>query len=326
MKILKLSKFLWNPYEDINKKILLEMIETAKSEGFDIYRMEKDFYLTVFLILISRKYPDLVFKWWTCLNKIYYDYYRLSEDLDFVHIADVWRNQKKKILESYKKSFSQLFWDLWFTLSQRRTKHNEDQQWIFNFEYKSIIDGSVDKIKVDIRIEKQLLKPTLQKNIIAIYQDPISEQAFFQDHTIQVMNLDEIFAEKIRAALTRTEPAIRDFFDIHYAKQKWFDFESIKDLITQKLVEIDYKYIIDDIEEELKKQVKTELEPVLKLETDFDFNLPEIYKFILDFKPSPNPETKKADGVFIENFELTIDFISTINDQIKCKPKIFKFN
>ena len=288
MKILKLSEILWKPYEDINKKILFEMIDTAKSNGFDIYRIEKDFYLTVFLILISREYPELIFKWWTCLNKIYYDYYRLSEDLDFVHIADTWRNQRKKILESYKKSFSHLFWDLWFNLSSERTKYNENQQWIFNFEYKSIIDRSAHKIKIDIRIEKRLLKPTAEENIIAIYQDPISEQAFFQNHTIQVMNLDEIFAEKIRAALTRTEPAIRDFFDIHYAKQNWFDFDNIKDLINNKLEEVNHKYTIDNMFDELKRQIKTELEPVLKMETDFNFNLPEIYQFILDFKHSPN--------------------------------------
>lgn len=40
--------------------------------------------------------------------------------------------------------------------------------------------------------------------------------------------------------------------------------------------------------DELKRQIKTELEPVLKMETDFNFNLPEIYQFILDFKHSPN--------------------------------------
>jgi hypothetical protein len=36
----------------------------------------------------------------------------------------------------------------------------------------------------------------------------------------------------------------------------------------------------------LERQIETDLKPVLK--DKFNFNLPEIYKFILDFKPSTN--------------------------------------
>jgi len=262
------------------------IINSQNTAWFDLHKLEKDFYLTIFLIAIGKKYKDLIFKWWTCLNKIYFDYYRLSEDLDFVHISDQSRKQRKKILEFYKQSFSDLFWRLWFNITDRRTKYNEDMQWIFEFEYKSIIDGTLDKIKVDIRIEPRLQRPSSDKNIIAIYQDPIMETALFQDHTIRVMDLDEIFAEKTRAALTRIEPAIRDFFDIHYAIQKWFDFKSIKDLIDYKVSESKYRYTIDNdgVFDELNRQIKTELEPVLKNDTDYDFDLQKIYNYVLSFK------------------------------------------
>jgi predicted nucleotidyltransferase component of viral defense system len=91
---------------------------------------------------------------------------------------------------------------------------------MFEFTYVSIIDNSPQTVKVDIKIEKTLQKKPLNRNIQAIYQDPISSQLFFQDHAIQVMDLDEIFAEKMRAALTRKDSAIRDFFDISYAKDR----------------------------------------------------------------------------------------------------------
>ena len=284
MNITQLSKILWSPYEDINKEILLEMLSSGQSQGFSIYKLEKDFYLTILLIIISKNFPELVFKWWTCLNKIYFDYYRLSEDLDFVLIYEWWRKSRKTVLEQYKQNFSQLFAPIWFTIIDQRTKYNEDSQGIFEFEYTSLIDGSNDKIKIDIRIETQLKKVPINKEIIAIYQDPISDKAFFQNHTIQVMDLDEIFAEKMRAALTRIEPAIRDFFDIHYAKQKAFNFENIKDLIQEKVAEVDFVYTIDQegVFEELQRQVKTELDPVLK--ENYDFNLQEIYQFILSHK------------------------------------------
>jgi len=155
---------------------------------------------------------------------------------------------------------------------------------MFEFEYTSLIDSSKDKIKIDIRIEPTLQKSPVNKEIIAIYQDPISNKTFFQSHTIQAMDLDEIFAEKMRAALTRIEPAIRDFFDIHYARQKAFNFEKIKDLIQEKLAETQFVYTIDQdgIFEELQRQVKTELDPVLR--DKYDFNLQETYQFILSYK------------------------------------------
>ena len=42
------------------------------------------------------------------------------------------------------------------------------------------------------------------------------------------MNLDEIMAEKMRAALTRDPFAIRDFFDIWYARRQGFNFDPIR--------------------------------------------------------------------------------------------------
>ena len=39
------------------------------------------------------------------------------------------------------------------------------------------------------------------------------------------MNIKEAFAEKVRAALTRRDPAIRDFYDLHLAmKSEKIDF------------------------------------------------------------------------------------------------------
>jgi len=55
----------------------------ATLAGFYAPLMEKDYYLTFILSQISDLSADLIFKGGTCLNKIYYSYYRLSEDLDF---------------------------------------------------------------------------------------------------------------------------------------------------------------------------------------------------------------------------------------------------
>lgn len=279
--IIELSKVIAG-YEDIDENLLEPMLREY-GEKFDIYKLEKDFLLTIILIYLGQHNLELIFKWGTCLNKIYYDYYRLSEDLDFVRISDWPRKVTKKILEQYKQLFlSGIFKNIWLTLSEERTKHNEDRQWRFVFFYKSSIDNSPQTIKVEIRIEPFLLCETISKPIWAIFQHPIFWNNFFQEHTIQVMDLNEMFAEKTRAALTRKDPAIRDFFDIWYARERWFDFETIRHLIYQKIG--DLEYTIDHAFDILQQQIKTELDPVLNSEQRGKFVLKEIYDFILTFK------------------------------------------
>ncbi len=55
----------------------------ASLTGFYAPLMEKNYYLTLILSRIKELSDSLIFKGGTCLNKIYYSYYRLSEDLDF---------------------------------------------------------------------------------------------------------------------------------------------------------------------------------------------------------------------------------------------------
>ena len=67
-----------------NRDDFLRVLEnTSARTGFPLLLIEKDYYLTVILSGIHTLSNDLVFKGGTCLNKVYYSYYRLSEDLDF---------------------------------------------------------------------------------------------------------------------------------------------------------------------------------------------------------------------------------------------------
>ena len=134
---------------------------------------------------------------------------------------------------------------------------------------------------------------SVRKSIQSIYKDLILEETIFKNYTISCIDLKEAVAEKIRAGLTRRIPAIRDFFDIWYIKNNSdFNFTDpiLKDLIIKKLAEVNFAYTLDKDSnyQMLEKQIKTELDPVLKRNTDFHFDLPEIYNFILSFKISPH--------------------------------------
>ena len=87
----------------------------ASQTGFYAPLMEKDYYLTLLLSHINELSGNLIFKGGTCLNKIYYVYYRLSEDLDFsMRLPDytTTRGNRRKTIQPIKdniESFSKQF-------------------------------------------------------------------------------------------------------------------------------------------------------------------------------------------------------------------------
>lgn len=282
MYINNIKKFIWVDF-DYSKKDFLEILESSNSHGFDAYKLEKDFLLTVILIFIWKHYKELVFKGWTCLNKIYLDYFRLSEDLDFVVINTWNRTERKAILEEYKQRLTKDLAILWLEITDQRTKYNEDRQWIFNFSYTSLIDNSPQNIQIDITMKEKLEIEPANKHIRSIFISKTMEESIFIEHTITCMEFNEIVAEKTRASLTRIQPAIRDFFDVWYIKNfAKFDFNKVMDLIEIKLKEANHIYTIDKSFDLLEKQIETDLKPVLK--KNFEFDLKEIFEFIKQLK------------------------------------------
>jgi len=288
MYIKKIKNFL-PQHENISIEDFILILKKSNISSFDQFKLEKDFLLTIILIKFGEKYSDLIFKGWTCLNKIYFPYFRLSEDLDFVINTDWWRSKRKRILKEYENNFIEDLWVLWLSLIPERTKFDEYRIAMFTFKYQSILDKSIQTIKIDISLKWSLVLDSVRKNIQSIYQDVILEEIIFKNYSINCINVKEAIAEKIRASLTRKTPAIRDFFDIWYIKNNSdfnFDDPILKELVIKKLIEVDFAYTLDKKShyDTLQKQIKTELEPVLKLNTDFHFDLAEIYDFILSFK------------------------------------------
>ena len=156
---------------------------------------------------------------------------------------------------------------------------------MFTFEYNSIIDKSIQTIKIDISLKNKLQLEWVQWKIKSTYKNKILEENIFGEHFIKCMNIKEMLAEKIRASLTRSTPAIRDLFDIWYVKKNSnFDFtdkEFLK-LVDIKLSEVNYKYTLEESYELLEKQIDTDLKPVLNEDFQFDFDFS--FKFALSFK------------------------------------------
>jgi len=191
--------------------------------------LEKDYHLTRILHKISEKQiKDLVFKGGTCLNKCYLGFYRLSEDLDFVYNKDtkeLSKRQIKLILDKLRREIIEILDRLGFETSKELGKGwkmltSKLKPRIVGLEiitkYNSIIDNSVQTIKIEISFRKRLRKPTKRKTIKHEFIDAIGEPILDKDIEIEVIDLNENLAEKFRALMIRKNIAIRDIYDIYF--------------------------------------------------------------------------------------------------------------
>lgn len=294
----RIDTLLWTALPIEDEDDLLAVLEKSNTNNFDKEKLEKDFYLTILLHRISRDIPEITFKGGTCLNKVYYPYFRLSEDLDFsISIEDPLVNangKRQKFAYHMRDHIKKICKMMNRTLDDDEHHHKKaqgnkllktkDYTYLkYIITYPSIYSQKQQTIKIDITYTSKQYLPWKEWNIHAIFIDPILEDPIFDQTSITCLSLQEMMAEKMRAALTRQTPAIRDFFDIRYVKNQWFDFTSIQELIEYKIAESEWWYTIDDYYDALRIQIETDLEPVLGQKyPDFDFD--QIYKFVLSFK------------------------------------------
>lgn len=98
-------------------------------------------------------------------------------------------------------------------------KHKHYTYLKYVFTYTSIYDKSEQTIKVELTYTHKQYLPTNNYHFAALFMDPVLDEALFPCEEIHCLTLKEMMAEKVRAALTRKESAIRDFFDIRYVKK-----------------------------------------------------------------------------------------------------------
>ncbi len=281
-----------------NEEDLLAVFEKSNTANFDKEKFEKDFYLTVILHRIAREIPEITFKGGTCLNRIYFPYFRLSEDLDFsISIENPWVNtngKRQKFAYHMREKMKEICSSMDRKIDNDDHHHqkaqgntslkSKDYTYLkYVLSYTSIFSQKEQTIKIEITYTNKQHLPWHEGTIHSIFIDPILEEPIFGETSITCLALEEMMAEKMRAALTRQTPAIRDFFDIRYVKKQWFDFASIKQLINDKVSESEGWYTIDDWYDALRIQIESDLDPVLWKEyPDFDFD--QIYAYVLSFK------------------------------------------
>jgi len=255
--------------------------------------LEKDYHLTRILHKISKKQiKDLVFKGGTCLNKCYLGFYRLSEDLDFVYNQDtkeLSKRQIKLILDKLRRELIGILDELGFETSKELGKGwkmltSRFKPRIVGLEiitkYNSIIDDSVQTIKLEISFRKKLRKPTKRKTIKHEFTDSLGQPILEKDIEIEVIDLTENLAEKFRALMVRKNIAIRDIYDIHFILKNNIAkidktlieliLEKINESSKEKFTRKELFDFIKNLDSKLSDLNEKEISSMLKSDEDVD--------------------------------------------------------
>jgi predicted nucleotidyltransferase component of viral defense system len=265
------------------------IVSTAESSRFDAHLVEKDYYCSLLLRELGGAGSPLVFKGGTCISKVYSSFYRLSEDLDYsiaVSASDT-RGSRRKLIAPLKALVDEL---------PRRIKgmaviealigRNVSTQYIAQLGYSSVVTRHQETIKIEVGLREPLMLPAESRLALTLAKDPFSDKDVVPPFPVNAMAECEIWAEKARAAMTRRDAAIRDFFDLDYAVRNLGLNPTDKKFVQllQKKLAVPENEPVNLSEErraELNRQVEAQLKPVVRT-IDFEqFNLEKIWDAVM---------------------------------------------
>ena len=260
------------------------ILAIAKKLRFRPVLVEKDYYLTVILNNIETLLSDkIVFKGGTLLNKAHLNYHRLSEDLDFTYYAPLTaRSQRSKAITPIRQKMPDFLKAMQLTSNKPEGEgFNNSKQYVFKVKYPSVLTEKDDILKIEISLRQPPFDNPVYTEIKHFYQDPFTGKNLFPLGKVLSLSWNEAVAEKLKAAISRKDVAIRDYYDLWYIAKFGFDFynEKFINLFKRKVTDEGY---IGDYRKDfglstdklvlLRRQVDTDLMPVIRAGESFDLD------------------------------------------------------
>jgi predicted nucleotidyltransferase component of viral defense system len=182
----------------------------AAEKGYPLDAIEKDYALTWALKAIyanPRLHKFLVFKGGTCLSKVYFENYRLSEDLDF----SICKDEKVKL--TFEEASLEL--DSCFaaansegapSLEVKKEETRANPGMILYQVRQHGPAGGSSKIKLEVKTDESVSFQVQEKSVLS---QPYKDLPVF---SVACYDIHEILLEKLRAAMQRGKS--RDYYDL----------------------------------------------------------------------------------------------------------------
>ena len=245
----------------IDKKFIDHIGDKLGIEKRDL--IEKDILLQMLLneLVKNKDFRDnFAFKGGTCLIKIYFGYFRFSEDLDFTYLnqKEFIGKSRSKIRESMSEKIDRLGEsietiakqvDLDFKMEKENKRYlqfgGSNAFVTFKIWYDSIVLNKSSFVKIQINFIEKLKYEIKELPAIFILgnRDKKEIELLFNDYSyllkpvkIKAYDLKEILIEKVRAILTRRGIKARDFVDVFLiTKKNKLELNDFKKEIKEKI-------------------------------------------------------------------------------------------
>jgi len=227
-----------------------DFLNIASQHRFNRLTLTKDYYATVLLYLL-KDVVGIYFKGGTALQKIFLDYSRLSEDIDYTVTGDLKGIQKQiiKIIDE-----SQIFEEV--TLDK-----NVDGFTRLLVHYNGF-SAEKEVVFIDLNKRAKLIEKAEMHQVPHFYEE------FIPEFSVSTLSEREMFAEKLAAAIARNKP--RDHFDLYMLVKKGYkiDFKLAQKKCKLSGCEFDIVMMFNKAKK-LYKRWDDDMLPLLSEEVEF---------------------------------------------------------
>ena len=158
---------------------------------------------------------------------------------------------------------------------------DNSRQYVFKAKYPSVLTAKDDIIKIEISLRQPPIDKPINTEIKHFYQDPFTGEDLFPRGKILSLSWNEAVAEKLKAAISRKDVAIRDYYDLWQIAETKFSFHNKRfiELFQKKLNGEGYQGnfrrnfgLTQDKVALLHRRVETDLMPVIRADEQFDLD------------------------------------------------------
>ncbi|MFO8010211.1 MAG: nucleotidyl transferase AbiEii/AbiGii toxin family protein [Dehalococcoidia bacterium] len=180
-----------------------ELQRLANREQVGLGVLEKDYVLTEVLNAlhhVPELSKELVFKGGTALRKVYFPYWRYSEDLDFTVKRDMAKEELYSALESWQSKVEE-YSGIRLTV---KMLHKPDGYARIRIQYVASLNYP-GMIYMDLTFDEPVC---LEPEVMVVMNDPFPGKG----DTVLAYPLEELLAEKLRSLIERGKS--RDYYDV----------------------------------------------------------------------------------------------------------------